>query len=73
MGAGMESAPSEDNLDSKGAGSASSPALAVLANSSRAYSSDDLGSMGGIMAGPSGKPPPHSLPVLEVVCYGIRL
>ena len=52
----MESAPSEDNLDSKG-GSGSNQSLSVLANSSRAYSSDDLRSMGAPMSGPSGAIP----------------
>ncbi|KAL3151785.1 hypothetical protein ABBQ38_012757 [Trebouxia sp. C0009 RCD-2024] len=51
---GMESAQSEDNLDSKAAGS--NPSLTVMANSSRAYSSDDLRSMGAPMSGPSGMP-----------------
>ena len=48
----MDSAQSEDNLDSKAAGS--SPSLNVMANGSRAYSSEDLRSMGAPMSGPSG-------------------
>ena len=48
----MESAQSEENLDSKAGGS--NPALGVLSSSSRAYSSDDLRSMGAPMSGPSG-------------------
>ncbi len=54
--AGMESAPSEDNLDSKG-GNSSNPALNMLVNSGRAYSSEDLRSIGAPMSGPSGTPP----------------
>ena len=55
---GMESAQSEDNLEGKVAGSipSPSPALNVMANSSRAYSSDDLRSMGAPTSGPSGMP-----------------
>ncbi|DBA89645.1 TPA: hypothetical protein ACH3X2_004537 [Trebouxia sp. C0005] len=53
---GMESAPSEDNLDSKG-GNNSNPALNMLVNSGRAYSSEDLRSIGAPMSGPSGTPP----------------
>ena len=57
--AGMESAPSEDNLDSK-VGNSSKPSLSVQANTaSRAYSSDDLRSMGAPMSGPSGHYCPH--------------
>ena len=48
----MDSAQSEDNLDSKVAGS--NPSLNVMANGSRAYSSEDLRSMGAPMSGPSG-------------------
>lgn len=56
--AGMESAQSEDNLEGKVGGSipSPSPALKVMANSSRAYSSDDLRSMGAPTSGPSGMP-----------------
>ena len=56
--AGMESAQSEDNLEGKVGGSipSPSPALNVMANSSRAYSSDDLRSMGAPTSGPSGMP-----------------
>ena len=57
--AGMESAPSEDNLDSKG-GNSSNPALNMLVNSGRAYSSEDLRSIGAPMSGPSGTPPSAS-------------
>ena len=64
---GMESAQSEDNLEGKVGGSipSPSPALNVMANSSRAYSSDDLRSMGAPTSGPSGMPdppPPHPSP-----------
>ena len=55
--AGMESAPSEDNLDAKG-GNNSNPALNMLVTSGRAYSSEDLRSMGAPMSGPSGTPLP---------------
>lgn len=62
----MESAQSEDNLDSKAGGS--NPSLNVMANSSRAYSSDDLRSMGAPMSGPSGLPP-HHLPLsIVLIC-----
>lgn len=54
----MESAQSEDNLEGKAGGS--NPSLSVVANGSRAYSSDDLRSMGAPMSGPSGLPKPHA-------------
>lgn len=61
---GLESAQSEENLESKGGGGAPSaspsPALNGMTTTSRAYSSDDLRSMGAPMSGPSGvsAPPP---------------
>lgn len=57
--AGMDSVPSEDNLADVKAQSSSH--LDVQANASRAWSSDDLRSMGAPLTGPSGLLTPRKL------------